>query len=479
MGKRAGLLLAGAFIFFYLLNYLMPLAFGDDYIYAFIWQGKPMFLPLKEGAVKISSLQDLIASQISFYFTWSGRVVNNTLSQLFIWVGKDVFNVFNAFASVILVLEIYWCANKGKITFSFDIFRLAWLFLLFWVFTPGFPSVVLWLVGACHYLWTAVLLTGFLIPYIRKYYCLEKQVVDNCWFSLIMLVSGVLAGCTNENSVCWIVLLLLAFIASNRKNPSFEGWMYTGVFGLVLGYAILMLSPGNIVRLQATHDAGWFNVGKVLENMHIFSAVLVIQFLLWYFCIRSLPKIFKNLYACTIRCELIKELLLIKAFCTTAMGMTFVMMFSPEFYLRSAFPGTVQLIIVIGIILRIESEYGIVLLRNNAKQFLTCVGIISFVVSAGFTLDHLYKHHVYNEKILLQVEALKKEGNIANVILVVESFPKASKVSEFLSGYHTFDNNFSDDADSWTNVSFARYYGIKGIRVLGASGKTKETRNSN
>ena len=139
MNKRAYIIIVGAFLFFFALNYLMPLAFGDDYLYAFVWQGNPMYVPLAEDAVKISSLQDLIASQISFYYTWSGRVVNNTLSQLFAWLGKDVFNIFNAFACVLLVLEMYWCANKGRVTFNFDSGLLSWLFLFFLVFTPGFP----------------------------------------------------------------------------------------------------------------------------------------------------------------------------------------------------------------------------------------------------------------------------------------------------------------------------------------------------
>ena len=174
MNKRTWLLMVGSFTFLYILNYLMPLAFGDDYLYAFIWQGNPMYVPLTEDAVKVASFRDLLTSQISFYYTWSGRVVNNTLSQLFVWVGKDVFNIFNAFACVLLVLEIYCCANKGRVTLNFNIGRLAWLFLFFWIFTPSFPSVVFWLVGACHYLWPAVFLTGFIIPFIHKYYFFEK-----------------------------------------------------------------------------------------------------------------------------------------------------------------------------------------------------------------------------------------------------------------------------------------------------------------
>lgn len=470
MSKRVGLLLAGAFAFFYVLNYLMPLAFGDDCLYAFIWQGQPMFVPLTEDAVKITSLQDLVTSQISFYLTWSGRVINNTLSQLFVWAGKDKFNFFNTFACVLLVLEMYWCANKGKITFKLNISRLALLFMFLWIFSPGFPSVFFWLVGACHYLWPTVLVTGFLIPYIEKYYCFENTIADNCWFILFVFIFGIMASCTNENSVCWIILLLLIFINSNKNSPAMEGWMYAGFCGLVLGYAVLMFSPGNIVRLQATHDVGWFGIEKILENLHVLAIVFLFQFLLWYFCLRSLRKLFKVLHVLTLteaeKKELHKELVLIKAFSVSAMGMSLVMLFSPEFYLRSAFFGTVQLIIVAGIIIRIQQDYGILLLSQNVKKILTCVGIVYFVVSAGFTLQHLYSHRVYYEKVLEHIAEIKKNGKATQIVLQVEPSPVISKAVDILSGYHTFDMKLSEDEYAWMNVAFARYYGIKGVRVL-------------
>ena len=474
MNKLTCMLLIAALMFFCFLNYLMPMAFGDDYLYAFIWQGKPMYVPLTEDAVKVTSFGDLITSQVSFYYTWSGRVVNNTLSQLFVWAGKDVFNIYNAFASVLLVLEIYWCANKGRVTFDFDTRRLTWLFLFFWIFTPSFPSVVFWLVGACHYLWPAVFLTGFIIPFIHKYYFFETKVKNNICFNAYMFFGGAIAGCTNENSVCWVILLLLIFVLKNRKLQAMESWMYLGLVGLILGYAILMLSPGNYARLIATHDSNWFNLITIRENALAFARTLVYQFLLWYFCLRSLPQIYNRLQMSeeTEKEKIKKELVLIKALCITAMGMSAIMLFSPEYHERSAFPGTVHLIIVTGIILRVQTEYGIELLQQSAKMFLACVGVVGFIVSAGFTLRHLYNHHIYNEDLLSQVAALKENGNESQVILEVAPFPEPDKVENFLSGYHTFDINASNEVNSWTNVSFARYYGLKGISVLDVDGKT-------
>ena len=97
------------------------MAFGDDYLYSFIWQGKPMYEPLSENAIRIASWHDLFISQWSHYFTWSGRTVNHTIAQFFLWMGKDIFNVFNAFISVLLIVEIYFAIHKGEINLNFKI----------------------------------------------------------------------------------------------------------------------------------------------------------------------------------------------------------------------------------------------------------------------------------------------------------------------------------------------------------------------
>ena len=468
MNRRAFGLLLTVFLLFYTMNYLMPLAFGDDYLYAFIWQGKPMYVPLSEDAVKVSTFRELVVSQISFYYTWSGRVINNTLSQLFAWAGKDVFNYFNALASLLLIMEMYWCANKGKVSLCLNETIFCCLVLLYWAFTPAYPSVVFWLVGACHYLWPAMFLSGFLIPYIYNFYFPESKIGKNTCLVCFMFFWGVIAGCTNENSVCWIILLLSVFIYGTRKSQTTEYWMYAGLTGMVLGYVILMLSPGNYVRLLANHSSDWFNKAKIAENLHAFSLVLVYQFILWYFCLRSLFKIrfsmdsfketaYENLY---------KELLLIKALCIVAMCMSACMVFSPEYHLRSGFPGTVQLMIATGIILRIQKEYGIELLEPIVKKFLACVGIVFFIVSTSATMQHLYEHQLYNESLLSQVEVLHKKGDAQKKILHVAPFSAPSRIQDYLSGYHTFDANLTEDADSWINVAFARYYGIKGIRIV-------------
>lgn len=468
MNKRIGLLLVGLFLFFYLLNWLMPLAFGDDYLYAFVWQGNPMHIPLTEDAVRVASLRDLITSQYYHYFTWSGRTVSHILIQLFLWVGKNTFNFLNALVSVFLAVEIYWIINKGQISFKFQISRFCWIIFVLWAFSPGFPEEFFWLSGACNYLWTMVFLLAFLLPYVHKYYYLKTEIENNCLLSFCMFFIGTTAGCTNENTICFIIPLLSLFVLKSWRNKSLESWMFIGLGGLLLGYAILMLSPGNFIRLLTNHGSNWFNPNMVLTNLNSLAIVLVYQFLLWYFCLRSFFKI-----SCVLDKDVIigneslkKDTMLVKILCVIAVSMSVIMVFSPEFHLRSAFSGTVHLILAAGIMLRIQQQYDIELMKPNVKKALTCIAIIYFVISAGVTLHHLYDHHVYNCKIMSQVAVLKRNGNYAHIILNVESFPEPTRIESFLSGYHTFDISGSADCNSWTNVAFARYYGIRGVCIL-------------
>ena len=51
-------------------------------------------------------------------------------------------------------------------------------------------------------------------------------------------------------------------------------------------------------------------------------------------------------------------------------------------------------------------------------------------------------------------------------ILIVEPFEHSGRLKDLLSGYHLSYFALSDDMNDWRNVSFARYYSIKGIKVL-------------
>lgn len=458
------------FLFFYIFNYFTPMSFGDDYVYSFIWEGHPMYEPMSEQVRRLSSFYDLFVSQWSHYNTGNGRTVSHTIAQFFLWRGKGIFNICNALIAVLLIMEIYWCANKGVITIDCKIGRLAWIFLALWIFTPGFSPVFFWLSGACNYLWSAVLLLGFLLPYVRKYYFFEDKILENNWFRLVMFFFGMIAGWTNENSICWIILALIIFIYTKRKRYNIESWMVTGLAGLSIGYALLMFAPGNVARLQAETSAssGWITGDLVKTNFRMLAAVFCFQLLLWYFSIRSFF-ILRN--RATENEDLKREQFFVEILCILSFGMTAMMLVSPNFPPRSSFPGTVQLITATTVLLRIQEEYGTEIIKQNAKKFLCVVGSIYFVLSATAAFYGFYNYHVQVQQILSFVR--RSEQAKTEIVTVSSVVPVSENIAN-MSGFHILYYEMSDNENDWRNVAFSRYYGIKGIRMIQPESQKQE-----
>lgn len=468
INKRGLLVLLGIYLFLYILNWLTPLGFGDDYLYSFVWQGSAMNVPLPANAARISSFSDLLASQWSHYFTWGGRSVAHTVAQFFLWKGKGVFNFVNAFVGALLVAEIYWCIHKGKVSFSFEPKKVFWIFFALWAFTPGFTPVFLWLTGACNYLWTCAMLLGFLVPFIKKYYFPEEKTGDRVLFTGFMFFFGIVSGWTNENSVCWIILSLMLFLLRLYKNGcDIHNWMYAGLAGLIIGYMLLVLSPGNVSRLHLIHGSGWDGVQYIKTNCETLFKVMICQFFLWYFLLRFL---YGTVHKSSGIENLKKEILFASALGVISLGTTVIMLLAPEFPERSGFIGTVLLIIAAGTVWQIQEEYTLNLIRDNAKKFLAVTGVIYFVMTSVITLQNFSETNEWQQELLFHVQQTKKENK--NSVLSVKPFRKAGKTEVMMSGFHIVQNDLSDDVNSWENVAFARYYGIKGVRVAKNNNET-------
>lgn len=469
MSKKAFLVFTSIFLFFFFLNALHPLSFGDDYLYAFVWQGNPMHVPLTVDAIRISSWHELFVSQRLEYYTWGGRIVGQSLTQFFLWLGKDIFNICNALISTLLIAEIYWCSNKGKVDLHFNWRRVCWIFFAIWSFTPGFNPVFFWLTGSCIYVWTTFLLLLFLLPYIKKYHAFHKKIGENHLFALGMFLLGVVAGFGNENCICWIILALVLFVFSYRKFRGKEMWMYTGLIGLCVGYAFLIFAPGNTARLHAQYGINWFNLKLLKDNFYIFTIVLTFQLLLWHFNLKSLYITHKTgIGDKTFR----KDILMVKIACVLSFSMTAIMLFSPFFPPRSGFPGTIMLVIAATVLIRLQQECGIALISNDVRKFLYSIGILYFIMSASISIQYFYETKLQMTSIINMAKQVKQSS--ADQILIVKPFKDSGALKDLLSGYHLSYFDLSEDENDWGNVAFARYYGIKGIRMIRGNGEDKK-----
>lgn len=80
---------------------------------------------------------------------------------------------------------------------------------------------MLWMAGSCNYLWTAVFLLLFLIPYVRHYF-IEGVVSYQKWMVPAMAALGFLAGNSNENTIGWIGLTGLFIYTTFGREECFD-----------------------------------------------------------------------------------------------------------------------------------------------------------------------------------------------------------------------------------------------------------------
>lgn len=114
--KKLCLSLLGIFFVIFILNSLMARSAGDDYVYSFMWEGHSMYEPLSADARRIASFQDIAVSAWSYFLTWGGRIVAQSMAMFFLWMPRGVFNVAIALTVALLVLLMQWTARGGKVT---------------------------------------------------------------------------------------------------------------------------------------------------------------------------------------------------------------------------------------------------------------------------------------------------------------------------------------------------------------------------
>lgn len=250
----AGLLVLIAATMF-ALNAHTPLQM-DDYDYSISWAtGKP-----------VSGLADVIASQAAHYRLWGGRSVVHALAQMFLCMGKGVFNIANTVMYLLLLLEIYALAKPNEKRFCWTLLLAEHAFLFFGV--SFFGTVFLWLDGACNYLWGTVLA---LLPLRLVPRASEKTDA----LSVISIPTCFLAGWTNENTACGVLaatILLLGY-RKLRKEP-IGVCANLCVLAQACGAAMMILAPGNFARASSyVYDSMMVEIAARLARITLYTVV--------------------------------------------------------------------------------------------------------------------------------------------------------------------------------------------------------------
>ena len=264
----AAAILLSVFALMLILNSKTPL-YKDDYSYSYTFA-------VKENKFRISTLDELIDSQINHYRVMNGRILPHTLAQAFLMTDKTVFNVINAAAFTLLVFLIYYHATKGTKSNSLAILLAA--FVSLFLLTPRFGESFLWLTGACNYLWGMLLMLLYLVP-VTKRYTGHAKWSSELLSSIGLLLLGYACTLTGENTSAALIVMsaLFAVYASvNRKRPDLP--LICGLIGNICGFLTVLLAPGQSVRLANNGGSGGIAVwlGRLVPITKVFLWPLLV-----------------------------------------------------------------------------------------------------------------------------------------------------------------------------------------------------------
>lgn len=195
-----------------------------------------------------SSFWDMVKAEWHNYQTWNGRFIVQLIMRCFIAGPKWLFNICNSLCFLCLILLMYFNIDERK---SYDFVMLGLTSLFVWLYSVNFGQTILWLSGACNYLWGSAIILSMITLY--RYKCKNTATVKHpVVLAVVLFFLGVASGWCNENtSGGGLLLVLYTYISyrkAHKKKEKPRIWMLTGILGMLVGLAFMVLAPGNRVR---------------------------------------------------------------------------------------------------------------------------------------------------------------------------------------------------------------------------------------
>lgn len=241
--------------------------------------------------------QSFLAFLHHWYFNWTGRVQGIVLAWLAFYSlsSRTIFMATNGLALAgVIFFSFFLGRGRWPRTQDGDLLALSALLAAIWFLMPGLNQMVFWTTGAAWYLWSAFFGLLFLLPYRKVWDRLMSGSAETCSCSaagrwarnVLAFLGGIWIGASMEQMLVAVGFLLFAFYAClyREKRLSLSPhWVFWGGAGLLIGGLLLVIAPGNYVRL--TYHGAMSSRERLLLFANWFSRLqliaLVFALVLW------------------------------------------------------------------------------------------------------------------------------------------------------------------------------------------------------
>ena len=318
---------------------------------------------------KVSSVSDIVESQIWHYFNWGGRSINHALLQAVLASGEVAADIFNILATIILGFVIYK-TSRAKNPLMFLLCEA-----LIVAFNASLFFSMLWESGSVNYLYStswillyvAVIIKEMDLDLIKEGDSKGKTIAKCIWIIPLALIAG--WSTENMGPTCFVLTVgVIIFLAvKKRKIPFF---LFEGALMTLIGSAVLILAPGNFVRNQFVEKASLINIIRARIDSFLMSG-----------CGFLLPSFLFAIILLVIQIYIIKEIkprdIALFAFAVIAQG---AMILSPAYPQRASFGIMCVLITyIVSVISRLfekNKKIGWIFVALTSSMFLKAVIMI-------------------------------------------------------------------------------------------------------
>lgn len=260
-------LLAALFCLMLVLNVLAPTV-ADDYNYAFSFA----------TGERITSVGQIFPSLAAHGHVMNGRYAPHFFVQLFTMLPTVVFDIVNAAVYLLLIVGLYRLARGGK---RWDIALMAAIACAVFVLPPDFGGPMLWLAGACNYLWCFTACVWLMIPFFDRLLS-RRQTPPGAAQVALLCALGLFAGNSSENmSAALIVLLCALALILWRDTRRLPLWALPVVACVCAGWLGLVLAPGDSQRIGLNLSALGALMARFAETVRFFEQYLLVPALVY------------------------------------------------------------------------------------------------------------------------------------------------------------------------------------------------------
>lgn len=233
------------------------------------------------------TVYELIHMCVGQYMRWNARI-GDVLSLIFSFIDLRIYNVINAFFTLLLILTNLYVANiifgkKVKDITLVVCMSFVFLSLVFFIQKPG--EIFLWRTGSANYLYPALFGFWFFVPFLVQFFQ-KKDVFEKIrnryarfFFHSIYVLSGVIVAHANENtSPIFFFLLISMIVYIYMRDKVYKYWMVFGSIAYAIGSYLLIFGPSTTYRIKYYADVLDTSTSPVSLFLTNFTTTAIIYF---------------------------------------------------------------------------------------------------------------------------------------------------------------------------------------------------------